>query len=161
VSCNSGYADCDGSTASGCERQLSAQSNTCSSALYLGATSGDSACGFLCPGSSYVTFATRTGFTSQWFSVRVLENSNCIADLHARITLAVPAGLDYDLFVYSACGTLIASSIGGAGATEQLVITKADSIGGDDAFDIWIEVRYFSGSVSCGTWTLTVDGTNC
>ncbi len=160
VSCNFGFADCDGSTASGCERQLNVYGNACGGAEFLGTTPGDAFCGFLCPASSYTTFATRTGFTSRWFRVTVSEVSSCTADLLTRITLNVPATVDYDLYVYSACGTQIGASVGGTGATEQLVITKTDVALVVDTYDLWIEVRFFGGA-SCSTWTLTVEGRNC
>jgi hypothetical protein len=160
VSCNAGFANCDGSPGTGCERQLAVYGNACPGSEYLGATPGDSACGFLCPASSFRAVASRTGFTSRWFRVTVQEASACLADLHARITLSVPASLDYDLYLYSACGTLLASSVNGTGVTEQLVVTNADGAGGDDTFDVWIEVRYFTGT-ACGSWMLTVEGTDC
>jgi hypothetical protein len=89
-----------------------------------------------------------------------MECSNCDASFKTRITLDVPDDADYDLYAYSTCGTLWASSIGGTGATEQITLTKSDNYGSTDDFDVWVEVRYYYGA-SCGSWTLTVEGRNC
>ena len=61
-----------------------------------------------------------------------------------------------------ACGDRIGpSSSPGTGADEAFTIEdSSDSLGSDDGFSYWIEVRYVSGH-SCTPWTLTVQGTNC
>jgi hypothetical protein len=145
----------------GCERQLGGAVNGCASAIDLGTAAGDSSCNFLCPASGWRVHSSITGYGGRWYYLRVAEVSSCIADLHARLTLAVPAAADYDLYVYSSCGTLLASSKNGTGLTEWLVVTVPDSgLGVDNSFDLWIEVRYFGGT-SCGGWTLTAEGTDC
>ena len=52
-----------------------------------------------------------------WFKVAATECSDCCADIYARVVLAVPAGVDYDLHVYTSCGVELDSSTAGAGQT--------------------------------------------
>lgn len=167
ASCNIGYASCDGSSATGCETPLSGWANTCGTAQDLGSTCGDTyyPSGWLCAACSpaaYQTLSTSSGTQGSWFHVRVLQctaGSACgfpLGTINARMTLSVPQGVDYDLYVYSACGTLLSSSTNGAGTTEQVVISNMSFFG---SYDLWIEVRFSAGS-SCSTWTLTVEGTN-
>jgi hypothetical protein len=161
TSCYSGYSDCDGNVNNGCEVSHGASSNTCATAEYVGSKCGDESCGFLCPGSSWQTFATRSGRTSRWFYARASECSNCCADIYARITLSVPSTTDYDLYVYSACGVLIGSSTYGTGQTDQVTVyMEDDCLSGDSGFYYWVEVRYYSGA-SCSNWTLSFEGRNC
>jgi len=108
-----------------------------------------------------VSFATLTGLTSKWFTAHATECSSCSASIRAVITLNVPVGIDFDLYVYSGCGALIGSSTNGSGQSEQVTITKPDTgLGNDDSYDYWVEVRFVLGS-SCSSWTLTFQGTNC
>jgi len=155
AACMTSASDCNGNSADGCEVVHNAAANTCAAAVNLGAYCGDTGCGFLCPGTSLRTVSTRTGTRSQWFRVRINECSSCPAALNARIRLQVPPGVDYDLFTYSACGTLVGSSQALAGITDQITVTGGGSFGSDSA-DVIIEVRWFSGA-SCMPWTLTVE----
>ncbi len=100
--------------------------------------------------------STRTGTTSTWFRVRVAECSLCVTTLRSRVNLAVPPGVDYDLFVYQPCGALVGSSVRGVGLADSVEVSESDSIGGNDDFDYYVEVRYLSGG-SCSPWTLTVE----
>jgi hypothetical protein len=103
----------------------------------------------------------RTGRAGRWFKGGVLECSDCCSDVLARVTLTVPDGVDYDLYVYSSCGSLMASSTRGAGATEQVAVRRQDDcLNGNSGFDFLVEVRYHSGE-SCESWTLGFDGTSC
>lgn len=160
-SCNFGYDTCDGNDPNGCETWHAGASNDCPGAINLGSKCGDAeyACGFLnlsCCGASASTFATRTGTTSQWFRARATECSSalfCNGTVSHTITLTVPGGIDYDLYVYSGCGgSLLGSGTGLAGAQERVTVSRSD-----EAFDYWIEVRYYSGS-SCSPWTLSIQG---
>jgi len=54
----------------------------------------------------------------------------------------------------------VASSRGGTGADETIIIRESESSGSDDDFDYFVEVRYFSGR-SCSNYTLSFDGHNC
>ncbi|MCK6456042.1 MAG: Ig-like domain-containing protein [Phycisphaerae bacterium] len=157
VTCDIGYADCDANHANGCEVSHAAYSNSCATPENLGLACGDTNANFLCPPTSFFVHASRSRRDSRWYLVRARECSDCTAAIQARITLAVPAGIDYDLFAYSACGTLWASSTNGMGQTEQLTLSRNDSGGSDDSYNYWIEVRWFSGA-SCSNWTLTIEG---
>ncbi|MBM4335342.1 MAG: hypothetical protein FJ108_05415 [Deltaproteobacteria bacterium] len=160
TSCNFGYSNCDGNQSNGCELGHGSAPNTCASATNLGSFGGDAACGFLCTDSpGWTTFATTNGNRSAWYSGRAIETSACFGMIEHRVTLTVPAGVNYDLYAYSACGTLLASSTAGAGITEQLFVSRSKTAL-DDSFNYWIEVRYVSGA-SCSTWGLTLAGHNC
>jgi hypothetical protein len=155
ATCMTNASDCNGNTADGCEVIHGTALNTCPAAEDLGAFCGDTGCGFLCPGRSLRVVATRTGTRSRWFRGRLNECSSCPSSLNARLTLRVPAGVDYDLFVYSACGRLIGSSQALAGITDQYTLTGGGSLG-SDSFDFYVEVRWFSGA-SCMPFTLTYE----
>ena len=156
--CNPGYANCDADP--GCEVQFASYSNSCSTALFVGSACGDLARGFLCPGTNYFQFNTAAGRGSKWFRAHVEEcSSSCCSALEHRYRLTVPAGIDYDLYVYGACnGALVESSTNGAGQLEVVTPSRNDDCGGaDNGGDFLIEVRYDSGS-SCAEWTLTFEG---
>lgn len=155
--CNNGYSNCDGNTPNGCEVSHSSFSNACATAESVGQFCGDAASGFLCPATSFQSFASRNGRGSRWFRGRALECSECPASIQARITMQVPAGVNYDLYAYLSCGVLFASSTNGAGLTDQVLVFKNDSAGSQDDYDYWIEVRWVSGG-SCSNWTLTFEG---
>jgi len=162
ASCLSGFSTCDSNDANGCEISHATNPLTCGAAEYVGSACGDKSCNLFCRGTSWRTFATRSGRTSKWFRARINECSDCPAALTTRITLSVPPTVDYDLRVYLPCGTLIGgSSSGGIGATDQVTIELADGwFGGDDSFDYWVEVVYYGGR-SCSDWTLTFEGRDC
>jgi len=164
--CNSGFDDCDANAANGCELSHSAAGNICPTAIDMGTTCGDLqySYGFantLCGNSAPNVLAAQTGRSSGWYRVHVSECNPgmliCTARLDARISLAVPPGIDYDLFVYSDCGTLVGSSSAAAGTSEVVDYFRIETAL-NDSFDLWIEVRYFGGS-SCSPWSLTVQGT--
>ncbi len=152
--CASGTSDCDGNTANGCE-VAHRTTAACATATNLGSWCADVGCGFLCPGTSSRVVATRTGRASAWFRGRSNECSSCPARLEVIFTLTVPAGIDYDLFVYSDCGTtVLGRSQLLAGQTDRVTLSRSGDLG-SDSFNWWVEVRYFSGG-SCSPWTLTV-----
>jgi hypothetical protein len=165
-SCDAGYSNCDSNPGNGCELNHATYANTCATADNVGSHCGDEACGplepIICPSSTQEVFATRTGNTSKWFKARVSECSDCLADVYGWVSLGVPAGTDYDLCIYTSCGTLLGCAAeGGVGGNESTGLYKTDGgLGGDDSFDYWIEVKYMSGD-SCDSWTLSVIGTNC
>src|SRR5439155_18682043 len=120
TSCNYGYSDCDGIDGNGCETNHLAYANTCDTAEYVGAACGDITSGTFCTlHPPFSTFATRTGHQGRWFRAHATECSVCPAELQARITLTVPAGIDFDLYAYRPCATLIASSTNGTGQQDQ------------------------------------------
>ena len=133
----------------------------CASPAFLGAFESDISGGFLCPSLSCATRAQRTGCGSAWFSLRLLENSDCVAPLRIQVDLQSPPGVDYDLYLYRRCGDApVASSRLGAGTLDSVTHNINDSQASNDSTDIWIEVRYSSGSQP-GNWALTVRTRNC
>jgi hypothetical protein len=160
--CNAGFSSCDGNSTNGCELSHASVSSACASAINLGTFDGDTACGFICGGNTgFDLFTTRTGTTSAFFRARAFEASDCPTSIEHRVTLAVPPGVDYDLFIHRACGgPLRGSSTAGPGQTDAVTFSEGDSSGGDDSFDYIIEVRYVSGA-SCNSWTLQVLGHDC
>jgi hypothetical protein len=156
---------CDGSLCDGACVEHRAAPNTCGTAENLGAFCGDASCGALCRATAYRAVAVRRGRSSTWIRASANECSLCSANLLARITLAVPPGADYDLFVHRPCGTLLSTSIRGPGEPEQLELEVTDRATVPDSFEYFIEVRHVGGA-SCEPWTLTVeargfDGTTC
>lgn len=161
--CDTGFSNCDMADGNGCEVDHSAVAGSCASAPNLGSRDGDSSCGWPGCGANPFdssAFATRTGTGSAWFRARVVEDSYCSATLEHRIDLDVPDGVDYDLFVYKSCGGTPVSSRGITGADESVTISASDSIGSDEDFNYYIEVRYYSGR-ACAPWTLRLFGRDC
>ncbi len=160
--CLNGFADCNSIAADGCETSLASFANSCSSATFLGTACGDESCGAFCPDADRVLFSSQAARGSKWFRVRMSECSPCSADISHLINLGVPAGTNYDLFVYRSCGgALVASSTNTGNSSENLTITQPDTGSGiDDSFDYYIEVRFISGS-SCSNWGLQILRTDC
>jgi hypothetical protein len=159
--CEADAASCDEDATNGCEVVHSSETDSCGAPHDFGSFDGDTSCGFSCPGNgAWDEFGRRTGSSSAWFKARVNEDSTCGGRLEHRISLDVPPGVDYDLFVYRGCGNLVAESRRGAGMTDTVTISEGDDLARSDSFDYWIEVRYFSGR-SCATWELVVEGHDC
>ena len=111
------------------------------------------------PGDAESQAITRSGVGEAFFMVRVVESSSAYPRaLNARVTLQVPSGQDYDLVVRcaSCTSTVMRTSRQGAGATEQVALTRADTFA-DNSFTVLIEIRFQSGT-SCSPWTLTIGG---
>ena len=155
ATCMTNASDCNRNSADGCEVIHGTAANTCAAALNLGAFCGDTACALFCPSRSLRVVATRTGTRTTWFRGRLNECSSCPASLNGRLTLRGPPGVDYDLFVYSACGRLIGSSQRLAGVDDTYTLTGGGSFGSDSS-DFFVEVRWFSGA-SCMPFTLTFE----
>ncbi len=159
--CQTNYSNCDGNGANGCEVSHTTYPTTCAAGPYLGAYDGDVACGFICGSNSgWDVFANASGRTSAWYRARLVEGSNCPATIQHRIELSVPAGADYDLYVWRPCGTLAASSTNAGSTPEQVILSQPDNTSVQDDFDYWVEVRFYSGA-SCSSWALTLSGHNC
>lgn len=161
VSCNPGFSHCDSSQLNGCETAHNTSSASCASASpsYVGEGGADTQVrgAFEICGSPFTdNFANRTGLGEAWYSATAAECSTCDASLRHTITLEVPPGVDWDLFVYRGC-TLVDSSIGGTGVDEMVEVTQAENFGSDDSFPYVVEVRYFSGR-SCEEWSLSFFG---
>lgn len=149
---SSGSSSSSGSGGPGCDYGAT---NTCPASDTLSAIAGDK------------NNDTRTvkGTTSKWFKVLVNEAVSSIIDypqLSYTASLASPAGMDFDLFVYD--GTVSTPSCGGnpkhaVGSPESVSETWGDSLGNDDTLWLTLEVRYISGDICPEKeWTLTVKG---
>ena len=148
-SCNSGYQNCDGNDANGCELSRDANPVCASSIIYLGTIDGDTGSGTV----------SASGNGEAWYRVTIREGNNGIVYLSAQVDLTSAAGVDFDLYVYcvSCGGTLLGSSSNGAGATDTVFFRRDDTWGSDDGRDLIIEVRYWN-ATSCGGWSLNVYG---
>jgi len=140
----------------GCETNLAFDRNTQSTALWLGAVSGDT-------GSDFVWNDNWGGY---WYRVTVTENNVGPSGVYmsATVRLSPAAALDYDLYVYSACsGALLGSSVNGTGAVDTVNVCWNDrlgvdcAVGCDDTMDLLIHVIFYSGN-TCDTFRLEVDG---
>lgn len=164
--CGAGTSNCNGNDGDGCEVAHMTAANTCGAASDLGTWCGDTNCGTLCNTTSLRTVRSVTGNRSTFYRGRIADCAACANNLNAVITLAVPAGVDYDLYVYRPCGTLSTnSSTVGAGMTERVVLNQMDLFTSNESFDYVVEVRWRSGA-SCSDWTLTLEaransGTTC
>lgn len=159
VGCEPPLANCDANP--DCEVNHAQLTNACGSPTSVGSACGDTACGFWCDWSSWSTFKAYTGTRSHWFRARALECSSCCANVQARVILDVPAAVNYDLYIYSSCSNLVASSKKAAGEAESLTVYAYDNCGATaDSFDYWVEVRWVSGS-SCSPWTIYFRQSSC
>lgn len=130
---------------------------TCNTATNLGSVSGDS-------GSSSLSV---TNFEENWYRVFVSENDSSFVsehDLGVRVTLVSSPGTDYDLYLYcDNCGAIPSASSTLTGGTDTAFLKWAEDTifgapsGSDSGRFIIIEVRHAS-SVSCGGYTLTIQG---
>ena len=162
ASCDLGFSNCDGAGVNGCELSHGQPATSCAGAVFAGAASGDTSCGgIFCDGNaSFSVFNTSTGAKSAFFRAHVREDSSCSARLEHRVTLDVPAGVDYDLFVHTACGgMLLGASTSGPGINEMVTVVRGDT-SADDSFDYIVEVRFISGA-TCVPWTLRFSGHSC
>lgn len=104
--------------------------------------------------------ATAIGAVGErWVRVYLKECSTLQNDLKIKATLEVPSGIDYNLYLYSPCGTLLAQSTNGPGVDEVVTYTFSDEWG-DDSRWVYLEVRYREG-ISCQNWSLKIWGGNC
>jgi hypothetical protein len=162
-SCNAGYSSCDGTTSNGCEVDHGATTGACGGGVNAGTYDGDRSCGFICGGNTgWDNFATYTYRNDRWFRARVREDSTCPADIEHRIRLAVPPGVDYDLYVYRGCGGAAVgiSNNRGNGLDETVIVREGESSGSDDDFDYFVHVIYVGGQ-TCANYTIRFDGHNC
>lgn len=141
--------DCDGEIDEGF---ILDDNPACLAATNLGQLSGDTGSTVLAAGS----------YNEKWYLFRVTEDDLAAsAPLKIRISLAVPVGVDFDL--YATCfnctsGQIAASTNGGlSGHTEEIYLGRNDAAG-DTSFFVLVEVRYFT-SNRCAFWNLTVTRT--
>jgi hypothetical protein len=146
--CDDGYADCDGDPANGCEVALGEGGGTCETAFDLGSVCGD--------GNSLRTISIG-GVGQDWVTLELREcDDTWIADpLAARMILASPPNIDYDLYVYAPCGTPVGST-SSADGTDIVDVEIDDDTGVDDTTRLYVEIRWAEGS-SCEEWELTFE----
>jgi hypothetical protein len=152
--CLNGFCNRDGSTPNGCEVNLNLNP-ACSSATYLGSVSGDVGAGEL----------NASGAGEKWYRATITENDSTFLTpvaLHANVVLSISSTVNYDLYIYSACGgDLLGSSTNVQEAWEAISVHRSDTLFQDDTFDILIEIRWYAGgggsSGGCD-WSLRVDG---
>lgn len=122
----------------------------CSAAVNLGVISGDT-------GNAQVQ---QTGAGERFFLIRLREDSSSQRDLTARIDLAVPAGLDYDLHVRChSCSGITRSSMNDGSLTETIGVRRTERALSttDDSFTVLVEVRHRCDG-NCNPWTLRITG---
>lgn len=158
VGCAAGFSNCDGDITNGCEVDHATPQNSCTILPEnLGVHCGDSLCGSGCPTSGpFAVAATRTGNRARWFKVRMNDCSPCGGTgelLQHFVRLDMPAGINYDLIVYTSCTKLKAVSTNEQNSSEEAVVTFSDREDQGDSRDYLIEVRYIEGQ-ACDPWTL-------
>ncbi len=92
--------------------------------------------------SGYITPARDTDF----FKITLPAGKTLTVDL------TVPAGLDYDLYVYNSANSLIGQSENDVGVAEHISVTNT----GTSAFTRYVEVRYYAGSSATSAYKLNV-----
>jgi len=150
--CEAGYANCDGNTANGCEVYLDDGGGTCGGATYLGQVCGDEHTGFLCSSENCDNGPSANGRGEKWYQISLQECESCTANLHIWVQLQPPTNMDYDLYLYAPCGTLLDSSTNGGSQVERVDYVWNDT-SGDDGRYVYIEIRYYSGN-NCNNWSL-------
>ncbi len=152
--CDNGARDCNGNRNDGCELVLNTNPVCSTGVQSLGMIRGDDG-----PGGQTIVGDTGTG--EAWYSVTITENDpqNTGGPVEADIFLDVPAGMDYDLWVYcdSCGGTLAASSGNDEGVNELVHVQQDDQNNTSNSFTVIIEIEFFSAN-ACGDWILTVTG---
>jgi hypothetical protein len=151
--CVDGYAECDDLVDDGCESALDNNHGTC----------GDDFLDVVC-GDMGTDFFSATGWREEWKLVRVDEcNPSVMYRLAVTITLDVPPGVDYDLGAVwggSCASTSRTTSANPPGVDETVHLEWPDlGAGAGDSRDVYVEVRFVSGSaLDCAGWTITARG---
>jgi hypothetical protein len=107
---------------------------TCSAATHLGTICGDM-------GDDVITLS-QCG--PGWFKCFLSECQSGFSpvDLRLVVSLVPPAGdVDYDLYLYEPCGTLVASSARGPGEAEEVSGIVSDAFGMNDSRFFYVEIR--------------------
>jgi hypothetical protein len=108
-----------------------------------------------------------TGEGSDWLQLLVKEDSSTGHSLRVEARLQVPAGSNYDLYLYRSdspdtlsCVNQVATSTRGPGLSEEAShVWDYEGLlgnGSDDSRVVTVEVRDVS--LTCGQWTLRVQG---
>jgi len=126
-SCNWGYTDCNHIFSDGCETCLNNNYGSFGEAVSL----DEDLCGDLSSCSGAENFKTAKG--EGWYKVYLKEyNDAPNKPLKIKARLIVPPDVDYDLYLYSPCHNLLASSENHSlGADEIVTYTKTDTSSND------------------------------
>lgn len=134
--------------------------NACATSTNIGQVKGDNGNDVL----------SAQGSTSQWFTVRVVEDDEDVfpVSLRLRAQLVSPPGTNFDLFVYRPSDgkecSVVASQSTSTGTDSASIVFGEDeddffSNGSSDDQNVTVEVRHVSGTCSTGAkWTLTLNG---
>ena len=112
-SCNSGYADCNGDYSDGCEVYL-ITSDTCNNAQYLGWAYGN--------GDGCLLRKTLLRYGEKWYRMEIKNDFWDGSKTAVKAVLSVPAGMDYDLYLYDGCTLQSSSTNRGEGLVKWYVI---------------------------------------
>lgn len=121
--------------------------NACTGATTLGTICGDTGGGPI----------NVSGCGEAWYRITLQECSGSDIDLIITVTLVVPVGMDYDLYLYAPCNTLVGSSTNSGNATEQIIYTINDNLFADNTTTFYIRVDHFSGG-QCSNWVMSITG---
>ena len=152
ASCNSGWANCDGDPANGCEVQLSGLPNPDGGLGFLDADTCDRSC---------TLAVTTSGRGGKRFRVTADDESTgvCFGTQYVGLAfvLTPPSGASYTLRADPGDSTCspggCAVLAGGTSAT--LTLYREDRLALDDGFAATVEVLHSDGA-DCGNWTLRV-----
>jgi hypothetical protein len=119
----------------------------------------------VCGDNGCVTGPSRNGHGEKWYKLLVMEcqkgpglpSYDPPNPLYVDVDLQSPAGMNYDLYLYDGCGNLVDSSTNGAGQLDQVSYSWADITWIDMSRNMYIEIRYISGT-NCQDWSLATYG---
>jgi len=162
-SCDTSYDHCDSVISNGCEVNHASYPNTCATSSIMMCVDDTN---YICADQFDYTYTYVTD-NSTWFYVNTGECDGFgSSSFDVHFELDVPSGIDYDVFVYSSCGTQIASSRSNpapctmTGADECTCIKYSDDWGSSNDETYWVEVRYNSGH-SCDDLEGACSGDGC
>ncbi len=124
--------------------------NACGSSFFLGKISGD---------TGYES-TMGYGYQSTWYKLTISEDDHGLSSvpLWASVWLEPSPAAIFDLYLYDGCNSLIASSTDVA-SEHHISVQLPDVKGNDDTKDLFIEIRYRSGTcASSSNWSLHVEG---
>ncbi len=157
ITCSGGFVDCDANYVNGCEVDINDGGGSCAAAAYIGQVCGDERTGTLCMTNNCTSGPYASDRGEKWYRIYVQECASCSSNLHVWMRLQPPANVDYDLYIYAPCGSLLDQSTNSGSQQETVDYYWNDTGGSDDSRYIYIEIRYYNGS-SCSNWSLQTWG---
>ena len=151
--CADGFACCPDTCI-----DISRQDNNCAGATNLGENCGDSQCDLMCmAGAGYFLMTDVSGRTSGWYRARATVcDTKCVNKyIRHKISLTVPAGVAYEMCVYTDNCTNQPACMTATGETYEFIVQKFA-----EAFDYFIEIKWISGA-SCDDWMLSIYYEKC